>query len=112
MVKRVLGILLALIGALGIVLSVLGVVYVWRAVEGVEATADETLGLVSDTLDNVEASLDVATTTLDDAAAAMDALHTTTLDVGETLSNTQPTLEGMANLAEDDLSQSIELIGS
>jgi hypothetical protein len=108
MIKRVLGIMLALIGALGIVLSVLGVVYVWRAAQVAEAAADDALGLLSDTLDNVEDSLDVALTTLDDAADAMDALHATTLDVGQTLSGTQPTLEGMADLAEDDLSQSIE----
>jgi hypothetical protein len=108
MIKRVLGIILALIGALGIVLSVLGIVYVWRAAQVAEAAAEDALALLSDTLDNVESSLDVASTTLDDAAAAMDALHATTLDVGQTLSSTQPTLEGMADLAEDDLSQSIE----
>jgi methyl-accepting chemotaxis protein len=108
MIKRVLGIIVALIGALGIVLSLLGAMYVWRAAQIAEAAADDALGLLSDTLDNVEDSLDVALTTLDDAADAMDALHATTLEVGETLSSTQPTLQGMADLAEDDLSQSIE----
>jgi hypothetical protein len=62
MFKRILGILLALAGALGIAMSVLGVVYVWRAVDRVTVAADEGLSLVSDTLDNVERSLDVAST--------------------------------------------------
>lgn len=108
MIKRILGTLLALAGALGILLSVLGVVYLWRAAGSVTAAADETLGLLSDTLDNVERSFDVASTTLDDAAVAVGALHTTTLGLGETLSSTQPTLGEMAILVEDDLPQSIE----
>ena len=99
MFKRILGILLALAGALGIAMSVLGVVYVWRAVDRVTVAADEGLSLVSDTLDNVERSLDVASTTLEDAVTAVEALHGTTLDVGETLSDTRPTV---------DLAQSIE----
>jgi len=108
MIKRILGILLALAGALGIALCVLGVLYVWRAADGVASAADDTLGLLSDTLDNVDRSLDVASATLDDAVAAVEALHMTTLDVGETLSSTWPTLGGMADLVEDDLAQSIE----
>lgn len=108
MVKRILGILLALSGALGIALSVLGILYVWRATDDVVAAADDALELASDTLDNVERSLDVASTTLDDAVIAVEALHTTTLGVAETLSSTQPTLSGMADLAEEDLAQSIE----
>jgi hypothetical protein len=35
MIKRILGILLALAGALGILLYVLGVLYVWRAADRV-----------------------------------------------------------------------------
>jgi hypothetical protein len=56
----------------------------------------------------LDRSLDVASATLDDAVAAVEALHTTTLDVGETLSSTRPTLDGMADLVESDLAQSIE----
>jgi len=108
MFKRILGIFLALAGALGIAMSVLGVVYVWRAVDRVTVAADEGLSLVSDTLDNVERSLDVASTTLDDAVTAVEALHGTTLDVGETLSGTRPTLDGMGDLVAADLAQSIE----
>jgi len=107
MIKRILGILLALAGALGILLCVLGVLYVWRAADHVAAAADDAMDLLADTLDNVERSLDVASTTLDDAVAAVEALHATTLGVGETLSNTRPTLDGMADLAEDDLAGSI-----
>jgi len=108
MIKRILGIVLALVGALGIALCVLGVLYVWRAADSVALVASDTLGLVSDTLDNVDRSLDVASTTLDDAVAAVEALHATTLGVGETLSSTRPTLDGMADLVESDLAQSIE----
>jgi hypothetical protein len=107
MIKRILGILLALAGALGILLCVLGVLYVWRAADRVAAAADDAAGLLADTLDNVERSLDVASTTLDDAVAAVEALHATTLGVGETLSSTHPTLDGMADLAKDDLAGSI-----
>lgn len=108
MSRRVLGALLVLIGALGIALSALGVIYVWRATKDVAAAADESLVLLSDTLGDVNRSLDVASETLDGAAIAMDGLYTTTLDVSRTLSTTQITMDEMAGLAEEDLPQSIE----
>lgn len=108
MIKRTLGLLLTLIGALGILLSALGIMHTWRAANSVEVAADDGLGLLLDTLNNVTYSLQVASTTLDDAGIAVEALHTTTWDVGETLSSTHLTLDTMAGLAEDDLPQNIE----
>jgi hypothetical protein len=108
MIRRILGTVLILIGALGIVLSVLGVLNVWLVTETVTVAADDALGLLSDTLDNVERSLDVTSTTLDGAAIAMDGLYTTTLDVVQTLSSTQKTLDETVGLVEDDLPGSIE----
>jgi len=108
MIRRILGTLLILVGILGIVLSVLGVLNVWRVTESVTVAAEDALGLLADTLDNVERSLDVTSTTLDGAAVAMDGLYTTSLDVGRTLSSTQTTLDGTVNLVEDNLPESIE----
>jgi methyl-accepting chemotaxis protein len=108
MIRRVLGTVLILIGALGIALSVLGVLNVWRVTETVTVAAEDTLDLLSDTLDNVKRSLDVTSTTLDDAAVALDGLHTTSIDVGQTLSSTQTTLDGTVGLVEDNLPESIE----
>jgi len=108
MIRRISGTLLILLGALGLALSALGVVYVWRAAEDVSIAADEGLLLVSDTLKDLDHSMDVASSTLDGAAIAIDGLHTTTLDVSQTLSSTRMTVDEMAGLAEDDLPQSIE----
>jgi hypothetical protein len=108
MIRRILGTLLILIGALGIGLSALGVVHVWRAAEEVTIAADDSLLLVSDTLKDVDRSLDVASTTLDGATIAIDSLYITSFDVSETLSSTQMTMGEMAGLAEADLPKSIE----
>lgn len=108
MIKRILGTVVILLGALGIVLSVLGTLYVWRAADSAMASADDGLVLLSDTLENVERSLDVASTTLDGATVAVQGLYTTTLDVRQTLSSTQTTLDEMAGLTEDSLPRSVE----
>ena len=108
MARRILGTLLILLGALGIALSALGIIYVWRAVEDITAAADDGLTLVSDTLTDVDRSLNVASSTLDSASIAMNGLYTTTLDVSDTLSTTQLTVNEMARLAEHELPQSIE----
>ena len=108
MVKRILGILLMLVGAFGVLTCVLAGLHTWRMAEDVAAMADDTLGLLLDTLDGVERSLGVVSATLDNAAMGIGSLHTTTLGVGETLSTTRSTLGGIAHLAEGDLSQSLE----
>lgn len=108
MIKRISGTLLIIIGALGIALSVMGIINVWRLTEDVTIVANDGLILLSDTLNNVERSLDVTTITLDNAEVAVEGLYTTTLDVGQALSTTQMTMEEMAALTEDNLPQSIE----
>jgi hypothetical protein len=108
MIRRVFGTLLILLGVLGIALCALGVVYVWRAAEDVAAAADDTLLTVSETLDDIDRSLRLASTTLDDTGIAIAGLYNTSLDVSDTLSSTQVTIDEMARLTEDDLPQSIE----
>jgi hypothetical protein len=108
MTRRIVGTLLILVGVLGIVLSGLGAVYVWRAAEEVTTAADDGLVLVSDTLRDIDRSLEVADSTLDGAVIAVASLYTTTLDVGQTLSSTRVTVDEMAGLTEDDLPKSIE----
>ena len=108
MIRRIMGTLLMVIGMLGIALSALGVVNVWRAAENVTVAADEGFLLLSDTLEDVDRSLDVASTTLDGVTIAIDSLYVTSFDIGRTLSSTQVTMDEMASLAEGDLPQSIE----
>jgi hypothetical protein len=108
MVRRILGALLILIGLLGIALGAVGVVYVWRLAEDVTVVALEGLFLVSDTLEDMDRSLEVASTTLDGTTIAIDSLYITSFAIGDTLSNTQVTLNEMAALAEDQLPTSME----
>lgn len=108
MAQRTAGTLLILLGALGIVLSVLGVVAIWRAADDVTVAAEDGLSVLSDTLTDIDRSVDLASTTLEGATVAIDGLYTTTLDVSDTLSSTRVAIDEMAGLAEDDLPQSIE----
>jgi hypothetical protein len=102
------GTLLIVIGLLGIALSALGVVQVWRVADDVTVAAREGLLLLSDTLNEIERSLDVASSTLDGTTIAIDSLYITSFVVGETLSRTQVTVDEMASLAEEQLPQSVE----
>jgi hypothetical protein len=108
MTRRIAGTFLILLGTLGIAISVLGVVAIWRAADDVTVATEDALAVLSDTLTDIDCSVDVASTTLEGATLAIDGLYTTTLDVSETLSSTRVTIDEMAGLAEDDLPQSIE----
>jgi|GEM_PF-5364285 len=108
MIRRIVATLLISFGMLGVALCTLGVVSIWRAADQVAAAADDTLLLVSDTLDDLDYSLGVTSRTLDEVAIAMDGLYTTTLDIGEALSGTRVTVDEMASLAGGDLPRSIE----
>lgn len=108
MFRRSIGSVLVVLGVLGLVLCAVGVYYGWRTAQVLTKTADEALQLLLDTLESVDTSLEVATTTLDNTSVTVRALYTTTLTVGETLSSTRPALQGMAALAETQLSESVE----
>ena len=108
MIRRILGILLTLLGVLGIALAALGVVTVWRSAAAVSIAADDSLRIASETVDDIDTALHLASSTLDEAGVAISGLYDTTLDVSRTLSSTRTTVDEMAGLAEDDLPRSIE----
>jgi hypothetical protein len=108
MVRRAVGLLLAVVGALGMLMSLAGIVVLWREAPGVVSAAEGAVGVVAETLLNVEQALDVAAGTLDGVETMMGTLSTTTLGVGETLSATQASVSTIAALAEDNLPDSID----
>ncbi len=108
MIRRILGLILLVLGLAGLALCAAGIYFSWQAAASVAAAADNSIGLLLDTVDNVQLTLDVASTTLDDAGVAVGTLHTTTLGIGDTLSSTRSALGSMATLAGDTLPTSIE----
>ena len=108
MTRRIVGTLLILLGFLGMAVCALGVVYVWRGMEQVTTVADDSLVLLSDTLDEIDHSLGVAGDTLGAATEAVDVLFTTTLDVSSTISSTKTTIDQIAGMTEDELPGSLE----
>ncbi len=108
MVRRVAGASLVLLGAVGILLSSLAGVQVWRTARQVTAVVNDTLFLVSKTLDDLDYSLGVTSETLTGAAIAVDGVYTTSLEISEALDSTRFTVDEMASLAADDLPRSIE----
>jgi len=108
MIRRILGLILLVLGLAGLALCGAGIYFTWQAAAGVVVAADESIGLLLDTVDNVQLTLDVASTTLDDAGMAVGALYTTTTGIGDTLGSTRGALGSMAGLAGNTLPQSIE----
>lgn len=108
MIRRITAMFLIGLGTMGVVVCALGVLSIWRTAERITAVAEDTLLLVSDTLDDVDYSLGVTSETLTGVTVAVDGLYTTTLVIGEALSSTKMTLDEMVVLAGDDLPTSIE----
>lgn len=107
-IKRILGSILVLLGLLGLAMCAAGIYFAWQVAADVTVAADDTLGLVLDTVANVQTTLDVASSTLDNAGSAVGGLYTTTMGVGDTVGSVRPAIEGMARLTETDLPGSIE----
>lgn len=108
MIKRALGAILALTGALGVLICALGIFSLWRLADDATKAADSALGFALQMLNNIENSLNVASATMENTAIASEGLYTSTLSLQETLQSAQSVLGTTASLVEDSLPQSIE----
>lgn len=108
MVRRIIAILLLVIGLAGVALSIAGAIISARVVDAVWGTLDETLTLTSRSLATVEDSLALAKTTISDVNTGLDGVEATADSLAKTLADTEPLLIEVTALTSEDVPASVE----
>ncbi|UCG22809.1 MAG: hypothetical protein JSW55_11560 [Chloroflexota bacterium] len=108
--KRILGVVLILVGLLGLLISIGGLVISRSVIGELGAGLDTTFTLASDSLDTVEDTLLLTKTTIDQASGSLDTLTATAINVSATMNDTQPLMDRVTQSATQELPESIEAI--
>lgn len=110
MVRRLLGVVMLLIGLGGIVLAILGARMGHRLVDRIATNFDETLQLTSQSLDTVLETLALAKSSIADVNTVMDTAESTADDLAQTVTDTRPLLGQISDVASTQVPDSLETI--
>lgn len=110
MFRRILGLIILLIGVSGVVIAVGGLRMSHQLLDSVGTQVDSGLQLTSESLDNVSATLLLAKNTVADVNVSMNTIQTTTLDLAQTLEETRPLIEQSTLVATEQVPESIEAV--
>jgi len=108
MFRKMIGVLLLLIGLIGVVLSIAGVYFSNQIVAAMGGGLDSTLKLTADSLATVEDTLTLAQTTVGDVNTGLDTVGVTADDLAKTLADTRPLLDQVSQVATEDVPGNIE----
>jgi methyl-accepting chemotaxis protein len=106
--KRILGVVILLIGLLGLALSAAGTVYGHRLIDSMGNGLDSSLDLASQSLDTAKETLLLAKTTLGQVNEGLDTVESSALDIAQTISQTRPLLGKIAQVASHDVPDGVE----
>lgn len=105
--ERIIGIVLTLTAAIGLVLNIGALIFI----PGIEATAQtsirDTIMVLDTTLTTTTEGLDVVTESLDNAQTTLTAVADTTRTVGITINDTRPAVQVVRDLSATALPQTI-----
>lgn len=110
MVRRLLGVVMLLIGLGGIVLAIFGARMGYRLVDRIATNFDETLQLTSQSLDTVLETLALAKRSIADVNTVMDTAESTADDLAQTVTDTRPLLGQISDVASTQVPDSLETI--
>lgn len=108
--RRILGVMMLLIGALGLALSIAGSVYGYRLIDSLGVGVESSLDLTSQGLDTVEETLLLAKTTLGEVNDGLDTLAGAAIDLSQTITQTRPLLGEIVQVASHDVPNSVEAV--
>lgn len=103
MVKRILGIIVLLVGLGGVGLSVAGTVLSWRVVESAGISLDQNLQLLSQTLDNAHNTLTLVKTTIEQTNTGLATVNTTVTHLAQTVNQSRPLLTQVDNIVSKEV---------
>ena len=110
MIRRLVGIVIIIIGLSGIALSVIGMTAAPRIIDTVSDNLEANLVLVSESLDTVQSTLLLAQSTITEVNSSLDTVEGTAVHLGQTLNQTQPLLDQVSTIASDEVPQSLDAI--
>ena len=110
MLRRILGLLILLIGISGVVIAVVGLNMSHQLLDSIGLQVNSGLQLTSEGLDNVNETLLLAKDTVADVNLSMNTIHTTTLDLAETMNETRPLIEQASVVTTEQVPDSIEAV--
>lgn len=108
MIKKLLGILMVIIGILGIGLSIAVTVIVNRTIDSIGNGLDHNLTLTLDSLDTVKDSLELTQTTVGQVNEGLETVEDTASNISQTMADTEPLLDAVADVTSESLPDSIE----
>jgi methyl-accepting chemotaxis protein len=106
--RRLLGIVMLVIGLAGVVLSIAGANAGRRLIADMGTTLDSNLQLTVQSLETVNSTLVLTKATVRQLSQSLDTMETTASNVGTSLSDTQPMLEQIAEITSSDLAEGLE----
>lgn len=106
--QRITGFALMTAGVMGILLAIAGIIFLVRVVPRVEASAEESLELVDQTLLTTEEGLILAEDSLAQVVETVESLETTVASVGQTIYGTVPLVDSVADLLGEQLTETIK----
>lgn len=108
MFRRIIGIVMLLLGLVGIVISVAGVYFGRQLVDSTFNGLDSTLELTSSSLDTAVSSLDLAKTTIGDVNNGLGTVETAALNIAKTVTDTRPLLDQVTLVVSENAPASVE----
>jgi septal ring factor EnvC (AmiA/AmiB activator) len=105
--KRIAGILIALIAAMSLVLTLNGMFKIWRQREPIQLQIQKDLGLISSTLETTDQGLFVIQDALKNTNSNLSSLEETILGIAQAVHNADPLLESLQVLTEENIPETI-----
>ncbi|MCB8928070.1 MAG: hypothetical protein H6652_20885 [Ardenticatenaceae bacterium] len=110
MFRRILGLLMLLIGIGGIGIAIFGAQMGHQLVDRVGTNFEQTLTLTSDSLDTVSETLVLAKSSIADINTVVTTTGTTANNLATTVEDTRPLLEQISTVATDQVPDSLETV--
>jgi methyl-accepting chemotaxis protein len=110
MIGRVMGILMLVVALAGISLSIAGGIFSGQAVTAIGISLDSVLALTTESLDTVTDTLTLTKNTVLDVNAGLDTVEQTAVDLSKTLADTRPLVDGLTNVAAEEIPNSVDAL--
>ena len=108
MLKRIIGVILIIIGVMGIGVSIAGVQIGGQIVDKIGNGIDNSLGLLLDTMDNTHETLAVTRSTIESSAETLGTVQTLTTNLGKTVEDTEPLLIHTNEMLTNEIPTSLD----
>ncbi len=110
MIRRILGLVIALTGIAGIVISTGIYIYGQRVVDATVSQTVNTLTLATDTLDTTRATLLVAKDSINGVSDTLDTVESTAVNLSQTVTQSKPLIDQIGSIATEEIPDSLETI--